>query len=413
MRMVNQRSYLQSTTGLTSPRRNDLQVYEEIRSTVSEVHGFQTNLVSQSNIIKGQVSIEAQQAKHRHTILRQDIAKSSSDINTHHSNLTQRLGEFIQEQSNTEAKNFQANMQTVRRLDDISQSQHRFCTDLTQSISDTKEQLASISSCQDGMKTGIEKILRLNNLQISVAGEKSAPSISFLGSPVQAIQSLSHVCPHVYEVLSRISVGSQSGQSLDLARWIDSELQNLFQCAITAATQNQSYDLANGSLSRQPPHRRYSSTRINTAPTPRDQLHRNWRLNKLAFHRAQAAERILLAETITELLLPTGKLIIAITEHYVDDAVLSQDNFLTMGGRVLFIPGVEFRVSGLTASFIQTFDQYSVISPSISVFGILPNDSPIFSCIKDRNISGVQDLLARGQVLPKDRDQNGNSLLDV
>lgn len=102
-------------------------------------------------------------------------------------------------------------MQTVRRLDDISQSQHRFYTDLTQSISDTKEQLASISSYQDGMKTGIEKILRLNNLQISVAGEKSAPSISFLGSPVQAIRSLSHVCPHVYGVLSRISVGSQSG----------------------------------------------------------------------------------------------------------------------------------------------------------------------------------------------------------
>jgi len=411
--MVNQRSYLQSTTSLTSPRRNDLQIYEEIRSTAAEVHGFQANLVSQSNVIKGQVSIEAQQAKHRHTILRQDIAKSSSDINTHHSNLTQRLGEFTQEQSNTEAKIFQANTQTVRRLDDISQSQHRFCTDLTQSISDTKEQLASISSCQDGMKTGIEKILRLNNLQISVAGEKSAPSISFLGSPVQAIQSLSHMCPHVYEVLSRISVGSQSGQSLDLARWIDSELQNLFQCAITTATQNQSYDLVNGSLGRQPPHRRNSSTRINTALTPRDQLHRSWRLKKLAFHRAQAAERILLAETITELLLPTGKLIIAITEHYVDDAVLSQDNCLTMGGRVLFIPGVNFRVSGLAASFIQTFDQYSVILPSISVFGILPNDSPIFSCIKDRNISGVQDLLARGLVLPKDRDQNGNSLLDV
>ena len=78
------------------------------------------------------------------------------------------------------------------------------------------------------------------------------------------------MCPYVYEVFSRISVGSQSGQSLDLARWIDSELQNLFQCAITTATQNQSYDLANGSLGRQPPHRRDPSTRINTAPTLRD-----------------------------------------------------------------------------------------------------------------------------------------------
>ncbi|OCL15443.1 ankyrin [Glonium stellatum] len=409
-RLDNQKASLSNIISIIG-RRNDLRIYENIQSTVNEAHGFRSSLLSQSNTIQEQVSIEAEQAKIRYNLLHQEIAKSSSNANTHCSDVTQRLSGIVQGQSNTEARIIHANTQTMNRFDDISESQHHLCTALNRSISNTQEQLANMSNCQNSIKTGIEQLLCLDSLQISVAGEKSAPSITFQGSPIQAIQSLSHICPHVYGLISEISVGSQPEKSLELARWLDSELQGLFQCAITAATQNQACNPTKGHPDGQPLHWRGSSTQMDMALTPRDRLYRSRRLKKLAFRRAQAAGRISLTETVTELQLPTGRLVIATSENCVHDNILSRDDLLAIGARLLFIPDAKFRVSGLAASFVRTFDQNPVVAPSISVFRVLPYDSPIFSYIKSRNISGVRSLLARGQASPRDRNPAGYSLL--
>ncbi len=83
---------------------------------------------------------------------------------------------------------------------------------------------------------------------------------------------------------------------------------------------------------------------------------------------------------------------------------------------IQFFPSSRWMVlPGISASYTDAPNQqgYYQICPLISIVPIISEDAPVWKCIKDGDVKGLQDLFAQGRANPRDQSEGGRNLLLV
>ena len=83
--------------------------------------------------------------------------------------------------------------------------------------------------------------------------------------------------------------------------------------------------------------------------------------------------------------------------------------------KVSFIPKECRRKIGLCATFVNVMSEVSGprISPRLTTFNVIPDDSEIINCIKRNDFNGLKTLFDKREASPTDVDSGGFSLLSV
>ncbi|KAI9884226.1 MAG: hypothetical protein M1823_003975 [Watsoniomyces obsoletus] len=81
---------------------------------------------------------------------------------------------------------------------------------------------------------------------------------------------------------------------------------------------------------------------------------------------------------------------------------------------VTFIPSSEWMaLPGISASYTDAPNEqgYYQICPLISIVPIIPEAAPVWKCVREGDLEGLQDLFAKGLASPRDQDKWGYNLL--
>ncbi|OCK82413.1 hypothetical protein K432DRAFT_424190 [Lepidopterella palustris CBS 459.81] len=299
----------------------------------------------------------------------------------------------------------------------IEEVHTNFKHELTQSASDSQRMIQTLAQNQGEVKSGLEQLnallFRPDKLQISVLGNGLSATAVFDGSSTDAVIALSHVYPHLRTVLSHVASGSQVSVALEYAEWIETEFRGLLDDAVTARSQelrsgtNGEKEVGAQRTGESIRMRKHSSRALFKELSGKQRLKQSaYSLPCLPSPRSNRSV-ITSFRNITEIDLPTGKLVVIITRENFSN----RPNNIATTARIIFVPNALFRISGVTATFIQMFSKEFKVSPIVSLFGVQPKDCPIFSYIKSRDLSGLRDALFERTATPNDRDENGNSLL--
>ena len=105
---------------------------------------------------------------------------------------------------------------------------------------------------------------------------------------------------------------------------------------------------------------------------------------------------------------PTGQVIIEAGEGPRD--LTSEDNLYLVN--ISLLPRAMERTLGLCVQLCSRKNGPS-ITPQINTFNVVPVDSAIFQCVRNKDLQGLQTLFDLGAASARDVDSDGTSLLDV
>lgn len=279
---------------------------------------------------------------------------------------------------------------------------HELRSDIFLNSSQTSTQLSQLSGDIKDLFNGFQ-------LRLCTLSESNTITTVFHGSPTQAAKSLDYLSPHISELISIISAGTQLGSSAEHLSGFVGEFERLLDDAVTAKVMELKAAPAGADqhqLSSIDPVKMRQNLLKDAVRTFRG---KGATRGGLPGHETRVANIALPGVVHKEVQtnLPTGTFYVIVgTTTAVHHS--AQRTWML---RLLFIPNIIFRINGLAATFINTMDDTTKIGPFVSTFGIQPNESPIFAHIWEGDIVEVQELFSAKKASVSDRDEYGTSLL--
>ncbi|ORX94927.1 hypothetical protein BCR34DRAFT_620029 [Clohesyomyces aquaticus] len=345
---------------------------------------------------------------------KEDIGNIEIQLCDHTTRQLQLHSDLRKEVTKVREANTQHFLLAKTQLQEVHTSVRR---EVTRTAFETQRMLKTLAQHQTEVKNCLENskasVFRPDKLHISVLGDGVEATAVFSGSSTDAVIALSHVYPHLRTILSHVASGNQVSVALDYAEWIDKEFRGLLDDAVKARSE----ELRSGT-NKEPEvgaRRAGESIRVRRHPSrsiPNEILgSQRPKQSVCSLPCLPSSPRnrsvVTSSRNITEIDLPTGKLVVIITPEVLPNRPLN----IATTARILFVPNALFRILGITATFLQMFSKDSKVSPIVSLFGVQPKDCPVFTYIKSKDLFGLQDALFNRTASPNDRDEDGNSLL--
>jgi len=272
---------------------------------------------------------------------------------------------------------------------------------LVQDVSTT--QFTSIKTRLIGLTTAVSKLEdhmdTLGKLEVSVASNGHIATATICGSAVQGAATLSSLYPLLHHILVKAASGQNGYISRAESFWLDTEVKRLLKDVWLVGAEE--IQKENQGRLREPAKRQpFSATTL--YPPARGSL-------VPYFPKAEGLTSILGSSEYT---LPNGKLVVVRKSERISYGVQSRVRSISTF-RIIYIPSADRGLSGIAASFVQSFGVPISVQPSLRIFGIHPDNALIFNFLRKRDNIGVRSLLSSGSVTPNDRDTTGQSILCV
>jgi len=220
-------------------------------------------------------------------------------------------------------------------------------TSFGRSTSRIERRLENLQSHQNTMQRKLDAVLsNFDELYTSVVGTEAV----FSGSAAQAIVSLSHVYPHLHDVIRRLITGNQINDSSEHRHWLELEFNTLLESVVSISAQK-----TKSSILKEDQHEIRSPIWPNLRrkpvyASPKQALahDRPALYNKQISHSKDFTAQILdrrpsmIFRNITEINLPTGKLIVVVTQELCSP----EKNRSVLIVRLIFVPRLQFQISG-------------------------------------------------------------------
>jgi len=393
---------------LTLGRSNDLKAAAGLATISKELLALRGAFGTQLQNINIELTGHTAQNNHRHAELRADIAKMTSEYVQH---ISDTRAQLVEVQTNVENKILHTASENGLLLEGLIQRQDHMMSNLEAASIHTKKHIRELSLGQNRLHAKLDYLLLgIESLQVSVLGQGTMSTAIFNGSVSEAVISLSQAYPHLHNLLSRISYGGKYDPEVHDPEWLELEFHRLIDDAVTATGQMpRSRPTANQTFPQNAS--RALSKQIQFVRSHYEGLARK-EIGKFLPKQSQPLNSHLAVPFRTyqhtaEIELPTGKLVLILTRDYV-----SRKRVSTIA-RIIFIPNIQYKISGVTATFMRLFGVNSRVPPYVSAFGIQAEDSQIFQYIKSGNLPAVRSFFAERRASPSDRDQTGHALLAV
>lgn len=244
---------------------------------------------------------------------------------------------------------------------------------------------------------------RFSSLEASITAPAASTATAFTiqsGSATQAAAALSVLQPHLAALL-------QGGIPVTQHGWVEQDFRRLLSAVYKQGAQ----ELGGGEISHLPKGKtrptqsfgvqaRYNASTqgASGALCPRNnagtllQTRTDWRHEEV--------------EVVQ--VLPIGRMTLYVERSSSTGAQIQE------GCRILFIPKAELGISGAAAAYVRTVSWGSPnILPSLSTFNVVSWNAPILMAVEAGDLIEARKLLVEGKGSPSDRNEWGNSLLDV
>ena len=393
---------------LTLGRSNDLKAAAGLATLSKELLALRGALNTQLENINIELTGHNAQGNHRHAELRADIAKMTTEYVQHISDARTQLEKV---QTNVENKILHTASENGLLLEGLMQRQDLMISSLEATSIHTKKHIRELGLGQNQLHEKLDYLLLgIESLHVSVIGQGRMSTAIFNGSVTEAVISLSQAYPHLHNLLSHISFGGIYDPEINDPEWLEFEFHRLIDDAVTATGQRSKSRTTRNQTSFSQDASRALSKQIQIVRSHYEGLSRK-QVGKLPKQSLPLNTHLAVTfrtyQYTAEIELPTGKLVLILTRDYV-----SRERVGTIA-RIIFIPNSQYKISGVTATFIRLFGVNNRVPPYVSAFGIQAEDSKIFQYIKSGNLPAVRSFLAERRASPSDRDQTGHALLAV